>query len=942
MRSLFKFGTFTFFTFSSLLSSASWAQERSPFPEVTKFGISFLTSVKEIYDANNAPTVVPSNADKATQQIGQLVDRYKQDMRVAAASANLVKANGELIISTAAIGGASTGVGAVPTAVVSSLAYWGNSAFAKHLQDEAEGRAKQVLAGGLRTWDTASGVTYEDVQTMIREGKADEAAQAFDKATGALSFMRGELVDYPEGEETAQKLLFRTIVDTSRATLEQVGLNTEDVEALQKEFGRHVAASKRITEETKNRLTGIENRLDDLQTNLNEGFESLQRITNANASQINLIGDVLFGQQSAEVKIRMLGNPDFKKDLTPEARTDLIKVLEVQKNKDDIIRESANVISNIQGIHSIMTSLGVSNPDIAKAVNVASVAQTAMSQALSGNYIGAIAGALGVFGGGSPSPDEQRFKAIMGFLEVMDEKLDKIIELQQKTLQAINSLSIQLSEVERRLNERLDVIDAVVKTTSKNLRSLMWAEYLSCQKAYEDRNVGGNTPYNEENETFKTVKDLYAYMGSSSAGVLDCANKLDSLFISIKNNKVFGQLLSLRTASTSNFSVAPEEDEKRVYNKEELEGFLNGIYIPSWSVIAANWKGEWGHPANALAMLSSPSATTDGVRRRFNEIAERGGLNACNESSLLSWRLRSLLCATTRYAPRDASAALVNEEEIRAQERFFGLMQDPIVRDQLPVLIEWAAFSARPYDLWTGSGDTYFKDIEDLARNGRARGKDLLWGILTVVDLGIAQRSMLHGDMTAKFVYDLIWDKAKNVPIKVQVDAPEPLKNASLILENTNNPWLAQNVLVFAMEDSLRSDLAGADIRLPYQSALDPFLDETMTSQDRKRVGHTFLKSIFKFDDSVDYDVREDPQTGAKRVYIIFPGDKPLAIRMPTPEEFQKRAMVYPEDLYDLIRARDMLSERLVDYELLSGLQGEALEVTVSVLFHGINSKKSQ
>ncbi|MDW9481351.1 hypothetical protein GOB57_22145 [Sinorhizobium meliloti] len=931
MHIMFRFGTLTFFSFTSLLSSVSWAQEQSPLPGVAKFGVSFTTSVKEIYSANNAPTVVPSDADEATRQVGQLVDRYKREMRVASASADLAKANGELIISTAVIGGSSTVVGAVPTAIVGSFAYWGNSAFATHLQQEGESRAKQVLASGLRNWDAASGVGYDDVRAMIIAGDTAKAAEAFDKATGALSFMRSELQHYPEGAETAEKLLFQTIVDTSKATLEQVGLNTTDINELRKNFTSHLAASTKIAQETSDKLTGIEARLGSVETEMRDGLESLHRISAANESQINLIGDVLFGQQSAEVKIRMLENEAFKPELTPEARTDLIKVLEVQKTKDDLIRESANVISDIQGIHSIMTSLGVSSPDIAKAVNYASVAQTAMSQALSGNYIGAIAGALGVFGGGAPSAEEQRFTAIMSFLQKLDDKLNKIIELQQKTLQAIHDLSNQLNEVHRRLNERLDVIESVTKTTSKNLRALIWSQYASCQKAYEDRTLGGDIEYNQSNETFESVKDLYAFMSKDNADVIDCARKLDGLFITLKNERFFGQPLSLRMASTTNFAIAPEETD-RVYSMDELARYMNGIYIPAWKVFAANWKNEWGHPANALSMLSSPSATTTGVRNRLSELVSHGGLMACNDTSMLSWRLRSLMCSTTRYAAPNPTSAVLADEEQRAQERFVSLMQDPILRDQLPTLIQWGAFSSRPYDLWSGTGDQYLKTVDELAASGHPRGKDLLWGLLSVVDLGIAQQAMLHGDITAKFVYDTAWEKATNLPRNVEND------DANLLLRNENNPWLAQNVLLFAMEDGLRADLAGDDLTLPYESALAPFFDETMAEGDRERVGHTFLKSLFNFSDAVDYEIKEDAQTKTRRVHVIFPGEKPLSVRLPTPKEFQGRTLGYPQNVFDLIRYRDMLAERLVDYELLSTLEGDDLDVALSVLFHGTNS----
>ncbi|ARQ58960.1 hypothetical protein Kim5_CH02917 [Rhizobium sp. Kim5] len=926
--------------FSVLMAgSALSGEEEDALIGVGEFGVSFVTSVATIYKAGTAPSVVPANADDATKELGRLVDKYKQNMQTTAATADITKSSGELVIKTAVIAGTASGVGAVPSAIVGSLAYWGNSAFADHIRKDGEQQARNVLKSGIENWDKKSKVSFDDVQKMFNEGKHKEAAEALEKATGALGFIKGELKDDPVAADAAEQVLFKVLSENSRATIEELGETKGNLAELSKNFTNHVEAAKKIGEETNKKLDEVTGRLGAMESNLQQGLDSLNRISKSNETQINLIGDVLFGQQSTEVKILML-EKGAKPELTGQARDDLIKVLQVQKSKEDFIQDTGEIVSNLQGINSIMTSLGIGNADISKAINYASVAQTAISQALTGNYIGALAGALGVFGGNQPSAEEQRFKQIMGFLEQMDKKLNVIIDLQQKTLAAIQDLSKQLSDVERRLNERLDVIEFVAKTTSENLKTKMWEDIGYCPVAYQQRGNG----YVQSNESFKSVRDLYAFMKVEASDAIKCARNLELLFTTIKDKKIFGKPLSLSTAAYTDFSLAPGESPDRVNQRDDLQRFLTEVYNPTFNTVFVNgWKSEkWGHPANAVAFLGTPAATTTGVRRRLADIENGAKLSACSSDSNLSWRLRSLLCATTLYAPESAPDKIVEDDERLALERLQALMQDPIVRDQLPRLIQWSAFSARPYDLWNGNADGYYDDLKMLAEKGTPRGKSLIWSTLEVVDLGIAQQSMLYGDLTAKFVYDAIWDKAKNQPsIDLNID------QAKLFI-NPNNPWLAQNVLMFAMEDSLKPELANADITIPYERALEPFFDTKLPFVDQKRIGHTFLKSLFNFPDTVDYTLGPDQYGSDKQVvYIIYPCPAPkpdvpvgCKVKLPDPKDFQAKLLVYPRSLYDLLRQREMLSERFVDYEVMKDIdKTDDGKLAMSVLLHGTNQR---
>ncbi|UIJ85253.1 hypothetical protein LZK77_16175 [Rhizobium leguminosarum] len=914
----------------SLNFSTEIQAEDDPLKGVSKFGVSFATSVWELHRSGSRPSVVPSDANQVTVQLGHFVDEYKRNMRTTAASTNLLKANGELVIATAVIGGATTGVGAVPSAIVGTLAYWGNSAFAGYLREEGETKARSVLATSLKSWDANSAVSYEDIRNMIQEGQSEQAAKAFDEATGALSFIKSELKDDPAAADMAEKMLFKVAQGTTSEMLKQMGQTDAKLADLSQEFSKHVKASEQIADNTNKRLDELYDRLNTTQTDLKEGLDSLGRITKANQTQIGVIGDVLFGQQPAEVKIIML-QKGARPDLSANARADLIKVLQVQKKKDDLIRDTGKLVSDLQGIDSIMTSLGISHPEISKAISYASIAQSAMTQALNGNYIGAIAGALGVFGGSKPSAQEQYMRAIMAKLEEMDKKLNKIMELQQKTLLAIQELSNQIAAVERRLNERLDVIEFTSKNISRTLRSVLWQNYTSCQHAYDRR--GNQEAYDQTNESFRTVRALYGFMEVNHANAIDCARSLDKLLSSMRNDTVFGQLLSLRNAAHTNFSPAPDESG-RVYRKEELQNFIDGLYGPALEItLGSGWKKEWGHAANAVALLASPSSTTDGVRKRIDELERNNNLPGCSGSTLLSQRLRSLFCSTLVYAPEAAPDEVDADSEKLATERTYALMQDPIVRDQLPVLVQWGAFAARPYDLWTGSNDSlYHTQINELLEKGQPRGKELIWELLEVVDIGIAQQALLHGDMTALHVYENVWDTKEH---RANLDADN---SAVKLFTNNNNAWLQQNVVMFALEAGLSDELASGDVTVPYSRAIEAFSDNTLSEYDQTRIGSMYMRSLFGFEENIRFQLKSEPD-GSHSLYALFPkGNDFIAVRLPSPKQLQARTLIYPESMYDLIRKREMLAERYIDYTLLSGTEMTSEgRLALHVLLHGTN-----
>jgi hypothetical protein len=209
-----------------------------------------------------------------------------------------------------------------------------------------------------------------------------------------------------------------------------------------------------------------------------------------------------------------------------------------------------------------------------------------------------------------------------------------------------------------------------------------------------------------------------------------------------------------------------------------------------------------------------------------------------------------------------------------------------------------------------------------------------------VLDIGISQQVMLHGDISAKFVYDLAWDRVTNQPKKLDPSTVSSVRAAVELLKNVNNPWLARNVLMFALEDGPPSGVQAVST-LAYESALSPFFGignvTQMTEEDRHKLeaGTSFLRRLFKLPSNVTFRVKDVDVDSAltRKVFIVF---NDIEIEMPDLAHFKNRQLVYPPSLLDLMRRRELLTERLVDYDVINTTDDDKKARLAKVLFVGM------
>lgn len=911
------------------MSSSAWAGEEvgkidgNTAVALAKFGVSFLdvgiNSVKAA--AQKEPTFTSIRADEVNDAVASIAQSYRNRVAQATSAADLTHSIGDVVIKSSSAAASATGVGAIPTILVASAATWANDRFAATIRNNGENAAREYLAAGLKQWNNASGVKYDDVVAMLKNNKGEEAAAAFDKATGFLTKLRGELADDPKAADIAQGFLMNTFASTQRATLEQISLHGKAIDTLSVSLAENVKFTHELAVDVGSQLDGYGKELQDLRGDLSAATDSIRALEEAQDTtnaQLETIKSVLFDSQPASGKLALLkaGAVD---SITEDQREKLIGYYSAEVRSEQLAATATNVADTIGAAHQILQNLGIHDKGLDDAVRYGTTALNAFASVASGNYVGAALQVSGLFGGGGPSAEDEHFQAIMGVLDEIQKKLGVVIELQQKTLAAVQQLSIQVAAFSKHMDERLDHIDFELKSISDGIRSVMWSQVSVCNTAFQDRKVAGAASFDDANLRFLTVGDLYTFMNKNSLPAIKCGQELSNLFLSVKKQHTFGRALSLRAAAET-ADPAPNGGSKDL-SSDELAAYIKGVYNPAVRIAIGGWPKRWGNVANLLASVGSPTVDVAGLKMRVEALDElsskSGAIPACSSPTPLSHRLRSFLCSDDDlFAPVEVPAQKDGPAEDRASKNASAALGDPIVRDQLEDLTKWTALAARALDISKGDSNGGYFTLDEIASGrGIARGKDLIWEALSILDLSIAQQAMTEGDVTAWFLYNDIWDTKAGMP---RADISD---EQIALLQSEFDPWLGRNVLMIALRQAA-ADRASGDVSIPYQSAYR-LLTSNLVAQTaaRRREGAENIRSLFGFPNTVEFvsPSSNDRNGDSGKLFAIIPITKAKFVRieMPAPSELRRGDLLYSPNLMQTERLRALLAERFVDYELM-------------------------
>ncbi|MBF0102463.1 MAG: hypothetical protein HQK77_16285 [Desulfobacterales bacterium] len=606
------------------------------------------------------------------------------------------------------------------------------------------------------------------------------------------------------------------------------------------------------------------------------------------ADDVSFNQSLIFGILPTKEKLRALSNPRFLAAAFPdtEERNKAVENLRMQTLKETIANDINQYTSYLKTAAIIAGELGIGSEKDQKKINqvveYASVAANLCASFASGNYVGMAVTVASLFskkkGNDSTSPEQQRFDAIMGMLrhidaklDIIEKKVDHVIELQVATLEAIASLEDTINNHAKSIKEELRYIEwdqqaikALVISTS-----YLYGQLTKCKTFLDSRNiVVGEESYPAFIDftvgNFYSFADLAAHYGSN---VRNCQLCMEDGLKSLFSPNSLNALLLMESYSTP--------DGKEGLQKEFID--------PVFNTILSLFKNNYGDGVNAFYGLGNPSYNYDDLTKKiYNDITS---LNVS-------------------YNQMPNISKLIHPTQI--QYYVYMLLEMLLYED----IVNKSDLSLKTSQVLLAQ--------ENYNPNNILR--DLINPALKLTYLAIAQQTLLNGDAVIPLIHKRLFSKRLS---------QEAIHNTIKAL--AHNPYLAHNYLVsqLSMEMNYAGRVTG-DVE-SYENRLEKNLEIYQAIFDGTEPCSSFSR-IFTTNWNSDLEfIKISIECDAAGSYIVLnnklEGDNNITtkLRLPDPSSIKNKTYAYREELEQLITLRDkLLSYAISNYE----------SVTMDDLYH--------
>lgn len=753
--------------------------------------------------------------------------------------------------------------------------------------DLAEASARTVIAQGeflerLQAMTQAEVIALER-KMQIQDNKYLELSRSVGEQGRSLSEMATGFQDLRSRYQTFAARVSETVANNTRTIGElsngvaRLGSVVVQHDRILTEYGEVIDNQGNIIGRHEMRLDTVEGLVVDLDAEMNKI-----------ADDVAFNQDLLFGALPNSEKLRALKNPRFlyQRFKTPEDRANAIEKLQLQIVKEDIAKAATDFANGLQDVAKITANLGLGSEKdqerIQEIIHYASVASDLARDYATGNYLGMAVTVSGIVSNKStrPDPEQVRFEAIMGALrqidqrlELIDQKIDRVIELQQATLEAIFDLDRSMYNRFRTLKSDLDVIaweQQVIKQLVIDTGQLP-GDLIQCELFLAGRNVrsaGRRTAYNAPPFVnfavgeFDTWDALESHFNSNSTDYGDCRNGIRRLFAPGHRNS----LLLMQTYSINGGQQG------------WISNFIRPTYLPLLNIATSHF----GSGSNVFYALGNPSVDFANLRRK-SFLANGTIDDAVNQMANLAEFLHPVQLQYYTYMLVEL------------------MMYDGIVNLHSSTL-------RTPDEVLTN--ETY-DPATPLAHLNTA-----LW----MVNLAIAQQALLNGDIVIPILHNKLFSKRTTGSTRNDI-----LKALG------TNPTLAQNYLVSRLTEEMK--YAGR-ISGNAESYNDRFekniavyaavykdasrcgeLDNIFTTD--WRVDLSFLKSSIECDGSGIFIKLDNAIDGVDNIIAL--------LELPHPESLSNKTYAFRKETDELIDLRN----KLLDYALLN-----YESVSLSNLYH--------
>ena len=560
---------------------------------------------------------------------------------------------------------------------------------------------------------------------------------------------------------TATDVLQRTAMSIDAATLDQLGSLSETVSELDVTFGEFI-------HEVHQAQIRIDERLDDhtaLIVGVTQDLYELRDDVRAVDAQVNrlghnqgLIADFMFSGLSPREKVSALRSglmddrircPDSNRDCDPrEVKTALISQYQTETEIEKSIATAGKILQGIGDIRTIAGNLGVDiGKDGQRALQIANGAVTAYMGVMTGNYLGAVASVTGMFGK-RKDPDAERFRIMMEYLQkqfgLFNKKLDAILENQQKIMDAVVSVSKQLTETYRALDLRLQSLKWEQDQMSQLLKDQIWAEWRPCYSIYHhaltSRRPGADEPFiNAKALRFASFEDVRAVIDQRTKQAGQCLNTVRLSMDTISATRWFGTFLDARRALETNTTPDNPELQQEAHDwRQRYKHHMQDVIEPT-TVILFDWAGRAKISPATLLQLHMQRISTVSRLGRLVGAARAGERFDCDSRDEFTRAARNLVCVGDG-----------NEDRVARDLMTFAINVELLleISDWLAVFTQIAGLYG--FDSEGANDERFARDLADLASfRGMSRGSEITRQTVNILGLAIAYYERIYGGFVA-------------------------------------------------------------------------------------------------------------------------------------------------------------------------------------------------
>ncbi|MET1410734.1 hypothetical protein ABVF61_00600 [Roseibium sp. HPY-6] len=746
--------------------------------------------------------------------------------------------------------------------------------------------------------------------------------------------------------EISEDLMIQTLINTDEAQWNQTIVNSSDIDRIENDVESIQKELRDYKVEIDTRFGDIEQEYEvlsvDVETLKDAVLELDAKIQVLERDQ-SVISDFVLSRMSPKEKIRAIEKQGFLADQfkCPEGvetcRQSEVKaaMLERFKREDKVettIKGVSYAISELTAATQVAQDLGIDLPaEIQIATGIANAGLSSFVNFSTGNYMAALASVTGLFSKQN-DPDAERFKVMMNYLqkqfEVVNLKLDKVLQNQVKIMEAINRLSKQMFDGFVLADKKISNIDFEIRQIGYSIRQQYWQSWSECNtvqvRALEA--FGSSDPFvDTATLLFRSEKAVQEVIQSHDGNIQNCRTLMNSSFDSFLNQNRFGNFVDLRwvlnkveieiervtaSAARANQMETPSNgvqneslETLKLDIRDPLQKFDNDVFKVSFrNIVNFATRDDTPGFAEIALVLAEPVQNI----KAWQDIKQEGFASdfKCSEMQGPSASIRRALCPP--YPNRPSA-------EVAASQ----LLSFPYLAPAINDIADWTLVMAQLVDRtlivdgeakWLTSDEIFKLAVEQKLTDGASNGELLVSSLLPVVDTVIASQGMLYGPMMAEIMLEKVLsggDEAK-----------------SALIEMKSNGYLARNFAQVYLEHRYREripnrerpSLTGA--QSAYELATDPSSPSTLLLE-----GY--------FGDDLGFHLSTDDQ---RPMFMLSAGDETLAFEVPPPFAMSEGLIVWPPVYQELIASREQLLDRLISYQVLDDLDGEKLVFMASMI----------